>query len=89
MLLTYYTVFQLFLIQIYNYLGLPVRPLIFLKKQKISLEELYGYASSDEESTVAENDAEDSVPLGVEASAEETIEGGEGNFIKLSIIFDN
>ena len=87
MLLTYYTVFQLFLIQIYNYLGLPVRPLIFLKKQKISLEELYGYASSDEESTVA--DAEDWVPLSVEASAEETIEGGEGNFIKLSIIFDN
>ena len=28
-----------------------MRPLIFLKKQKISLEELYGYASSDEEST--------------------------------------
>ena len=44
------------------YLGLPVRPLIFLKKQKISLEELYGYASSDEESV-----ADDEVPPAVEA----------------------
>ena len=40
----------------FNYVGLPVRPLIFLKKQKISLEELYGYASSDEESVVDDNE---------------------------------
>ena len=41
-----------------------MRPLIFLKKQKISLEELYGYASSDEESTVEDEDApREEVPI--------------------------
>lgn len=64
--------------------GLPVRPLIFLKKQKISLEELYGYASSDEESVVNDDEvppAEESVdghdgdvPNSIEVSAEDAIE---------------
>lgn len=75
-----------------NYpLGLPVRPLIFLKKQKISLEELYGYASSDEESTVEEENAPqdavpvadhvDEVPLCDEVPADESIPAGEGNIM--------
>ena len=76
-----------------------MRPLIFLKKQKISLEELYGYASSDEESTVDDEPAAQEnvqnaehvnglVPLCVEVSAEEATEGGEGNIIRLSKICD-
>ena len=31
------------------HLGLPVRDLVYLKKKKISIEELYGFVSSDEE----------------------------------------
>ena len=76
------------------FLGLPVRPLIFLKKQKISLEELYGYASSDEEST-HEDDGEpnaqnnvpipdhvDAMPLCDEVPADEAIPAGEGNIMR-------
>ena len=33
----------------WTYLGLPVRDLVYLKKKKISIEELYGFVSSDEE----------------------------------------
>ena len=33
----------------WKYLGLPVRDLVYLKKKKISIEELYGFVSSDEE----------------------------------------
>ena len=33
----------------WTYLGLPVRDLVFLKKKKISIEELYGFVSSDED----------------------------------------
>ena len=33
----------------WSYLGLPVRDLVYLKKKKISIEELYGFVSSDEE----------------------------------------
>ena len=66
--------------------------MIFLKKQKISLEELYGYASSDEESTVEEENAPqdavpvadhvDEVPLCDEVPADESIPAGEGNIMR-------
>ena len=78
-----------------------MRPLIFLKKQKISLEELYGYASSDEEST---NDDDDDDNDGDVPTAQEDVqdvehvdgpvtlcveeEAIEGNFIRLSKICD-
>ena len=84
--------------EILNYPGLPVRPLIFLKKQKISLEELYGYASSDEESAVEEegepnaheddpnsDHGDDAIQL---SDVQEVVQPDEGNFLKLNVICD-